>query len=233
MDNRLDTRPHVLITGGTRGIGRAVADELAATHHLLIGGRDRDAVDAVVASYPSAEPFVADLTSEDDVAAAAPGVDRLDALVHSAGITAMGTVEDLARATWREVFEVNVVAVADLTARLLPALRRAHGQVVLINSGSGFFTSPGNSVYSASKFALRAFSDTLREEEREHGVRVTSIHPGKVDTDMQRQIVDHQGGDYRADSYLTPESVARAVVFALSATPEAQVESLNVRPMGR
>ncbi|OMH35215.1 short chain dehydrogenase [Tersicoccus sp. Bi-70] len=227
----MDNRPHVLITGGTRGIGRAVAEELAPTHHLLIGGRDRDLAAAVAASFPSAEPFVADLTSGDDVAAAAGRIDRLDALVHSAGITAMGTVEELSRQTWREILEVNVVAVADLTSRLLPALRRARGQVVLINSGSGFFTNPGNSVYSASKFALRAFADTLREEERQHGVRVTSIHPGKVDTDMQRQIVGHQGGDYRADAYLTPESVARAVVFALGATPEAQVESLNVRPM--
>ncbi|GGC86862.1 short chain dehydrogenase [Tersicoccus solisilvae] len=229
----MDDRPHVLITGGTRGIGRAVAEQLAATHHLMIGGRDRDRTAEAAAAYPSAEPFVADLTSEQDVAAAAGRIDRLDALVHSAGITSLGTVEELTRQTWREVLEVNVVAVADLTSRLLPALRRARGQVVLINSGSGFFTNPGNSVYSASKFALRAFADTLREEERRHGIRVTSLHPGKVDTDMQRQIVEHQGEAYRTDAYLTPQSVARAVVFALTATPEAQVESLSVRPMTR
>ncbi|OMH29293.1 short chain dehydrogenase [Tersicoccus phoenicis] len=227
----MDNRPHVLITGGTRGIGYAVAEELAATHHLLIGGRDPERVAAVAAGFPSAEPFVADLTSESDVAHAAERVGRLDALVHSAGITVLGAVEDLTRQAWREVLEVNVVAVADLTRRLLPALRRTSGQIVLINSGSGFVTSPGNSVYSASKFALRALADTLREEERAHGVRVTSIHPGKVDTDMQRQIVDHQGGDYDAGAYLTSASVARAVAFALAATPEAQIESLSVRPM--
>lgn len=136
---------------------------------------------ALVDELPSAAPFVCDLTDEASVAAAAGAIDRLDVLVHSAGLSSHGTLAETPAEDWRRLYEMNVVAVATLTRLLLPRLREAHGQVVTINSGSGFTSKPGNGVYSASKFALRALTDALREEER-GTVRVSSIHPGRVDT---------------------------------------------------
>lgn len=228
------TRPVALVTGGARGIGRAVCLRLAATHHLLVGGRDeqsvQNVVDEVVAAGGSAEPFVTELTDEAAVTRAAQTVERLDVLVHSAGIATHATIEDAPLDDWRRVFEVNVVAVAGLTRALLPQLRAAQGQVVTINSGSGFFSRPGNAVYSASKFALRAFTDALREEERGR-VRVSSVHPGRVDTDMQVELQAALGRDYVASDHLRPESVAEAVALAVLASPEAMVETVSIRPV--
>ena len=134
------------------------------------------------------------------------------------------------RALWREVFETNVFAVADLTRLLLPALEATRGIVVAINSGAGFFSSPGGRVYAGSKFALRALTDALREEMRGK-VRVCSIHPGRTDTDMQRELQAAMGNEhYDGARYVAPESVAAAVRLAVDTPDNATIEQLSIRP---
>ena len=121
----------------------------------------------------------------------------------------------------------------DLIRQLLPKLRATHGDIVAINSGSGHRSRPGSAPYCASKFALRAITDALREEER-GVVRVTSVHPGRVDTDMQREIQAEKGmapEDYDGAIYVQPESIAAAVRTAIDATPECTVEEIRVRPV--
>lgn len=230
-------RPVALVTGGSRGIGRAVAMELGRDHHVLVGATSEEAAAAVIAELPSAEPFVADLTDPDQVRRAVagafpsladdPAARPLDVLVHSAGIWASSTVADADRGEWSRLLDVNVVAVVDLTSLLLPALRRAGGTVVAVNSGSGYHSGAGQGLYSASKFALRAVTDALREEERGR-VRVSSVHPGRVDTDMQVQI---QGADgYDGSRYVHPDSIARAVRHCVDAGDDCTVEEITVRP---
>ncbi|WP_375387656.1 SDR family oxidoreductase [uncultured Amnibacterium sp.] len=215
-----------LVTGASRGIGRAVAQDLGRTHHVLVGGRTAASVAAVVAALPSAEPFVADLA----VDPVPPLPRRLDVLVHSAGLDSSGRVADTDRAEWDRVLGVNVVAVADLTRAALPALRAAQGLVVTINSGAGLVAAPGGAVYAASKFALRAFADALREEERTAGVRVSSVHPGRTDSDMQRAKVQGEGGVYDTRYYLDPADVAAVVRAVVDLPPGGTVETVSVRP---
>jgi NADP-dependent 3-hydroxy acid dehydrogenase YdfG len=226
----LDLRPLALVTGASRGIGAAVARALAPGHDLLLGGRDTSALEALADELPGARPWPVELTDTASLAEAVGGIERLDVLVHSAGMTALGTVADTPVATWRRQFEVNVVAVAELTRLLLPALRAARGRVVLLNSGAGLSASPGWASYAASKFALKAFADALRAEEAENGLRVTSVHPGRVDTEMQRGVVAQEGGEYRAETYLRPESVAGAVLLAVTAPDDAALTELVLRP---
>lgn len=229
-ENRpMDKTRRILITGGTRGIGRAVAAALAADHHVVVGGRHAAAVDEVVAQLPQASPFVCDLTDEADTARAVSDLGPVDGVVHSAGVALLGPVDEMSRDQWRSVFEINVVAVADLTRLLLPGLRERQGQVIFINSGSGLRSWPDSSVYCASKFALTALADALREEERGR-VRVSSIHPGRVDTDMQRELQAALGRPYRAADHLTATSVAALVRAAVVATPEASVDTVSIRP---
>ena len=131
------------------------------------------------------------------------------------------------------MLDLNVVAQVDLIRQLLPKLRATHGDIVAINSGSGHRSRPGSAPYCASKFALRAITDALREEER-GVVRVTSVHPGRVDTDMQREIQAEKGmapEDYDGAIYVQPESIAAAVRTAIDAKPECTVEEIRVRPV--
>ena len=195
-----------------------------------MGGRDAARVGELVAELHDAAPFVCDLTDEGALAAACAGIGRLDVLVHSAGIGRSNDIGVASRALWREVFETNVFAVADLTRLLLPALEAARGIVVAINSGAGFFSSPGGGVYAGSKFALRALTDALREEMRGK-VRVCSIHPGRTDTDMQRELQAAMGNEhYDGARYVAPESVAAAVRLAVDTPDNATIEQLSIRP---
>ncbi|MBM7458866.1 SDR family oxidoreductase [Rhodococcus coprophilus] len=221
-------RPTALITGGGRGLGAAIARELAPTHDLLLGGRRRNSLDAVLAELPGATAWPVDLLDHDAVAAATADIDRLDVLVHNAGIADLGTIADANAAQWRDTFESNVVAVVELTRLLLPALRAASGHVVLINSGAGLRANAGWGAYAASKFALRAFGDALRLEEP--SLRVTSVHPGRIDTDMQRAIVATEGGEYDPERFLKPGTVARAVRQAVETPRDAQPTEIVLRP---
>ncbi|WP_298075691.1 SDR family oxidoreductase [uncultured Corynebacterium sp.] len=228
MDRRI-----ALITGGTRGIGLAIARELQDDYHLIIGGSSEKAHD-VASQFPSAQGFVANLADTEGIgtAVAELGLDSLDVLVHSAGVVAHDPVTETTPKQWKHAFDINLFAVAEITRQLLGALQAAHGTVVTINSGAGYRSSVGFGPYATTKFALRAYTDALREEQRDK-IRVSSIHPGKVDSDMQRQIQTHRGvaeADYDETQYLRPESVAKAVRLAIDATDDAMVESLTIRP---
>ena len=224
------SRPVALVTGASRGIGRAIALALSPTHHVLVGGRDSELVDQVVAELESGAPFLADLTDEAAVTAAVAGIDHLDVLVHSAGAVAFGPLADSTTAEWRELLELNVIAPATLTRVLLPALRRAHGLVVFLNSGAGLTSNRGFAVYAASKFALTALADALRQDERGR-LRVTSIHPGRVATDMQAQLTALEGQPYIPDAHLDPSDVARAVRLAVDLPSDASLDAVRINPV--
>ena len=156
---------------------------------------------------------------------------ELDVLVHNAGVLYPGRVSESIAEQWRASFEVNVTGAVALTLALLPALRAAGGHVVFINSGAGQKVSPGMASYSASKFALRAFADSLRADEP--SLRVTSIFPGRTDTEMQRDLVAYESdgvGEYDATKFLKPETVAGLVATAVTTPPDGRVHEIVVRP---
>jgi NADP-dependent 3-hydroxy acid dehydrogenase YdfG len=223
-------RPLALVTGASRGIGAATARALAADFDVLLGGRDEAALKAMAAELPGARPWPVELTDTGQLARAVAGIDRLNVLVHAAGGITISSLADTPADAWRRTLDVNVVAVAELTRLLLPALRAAAGRVVLVNSGQGHRASAHWGAYAASKFALRAYADVLRAEEAGRGVRVTSVFPGRTGTDMQREVRAAEGGEYQPDRYLRAETVADAIRYAITAPPDALVEEVTVRP---
>ncbi|OBK61724.1 short chain dehydrogenase [Mycobacterium colombiense] len=222
--------PNALITGAGGGIGSAIATALAPTHTLLLAGRPSDRLDAV-AQRLGATTFPLDLTDSGDIEAACEIVDELDVLVHNAGLAIPGSVADSNVDEWRATFAVNVFGPVELTLALLPALRRARGQVVFINSGAGRTASRDMASYSSSKFALRAFADSLRSDEPQ--LRVTTVYPGRTDSDMQRELIEFEGGTYDPAKFLKPETVAAAVAHAVATPRDGHMHEVVLRPAGR
>lgn len=218
-----------LITGASRGIGAAIADALAPTHSLLLAGRPSSALHAT-AERLGATALPLDVTDPDTIADATAAIAELDVLVHNAGISLPGRVAESTAEQWRTTFDVNVIGAVAVTLALLPALRNGAGQVVFINSGAGRTASTNMASYSASKFALRAFADSLRLSEP--SLRVTTVYPGRTDTDMQRELVSYEGGDYDPDKFLRAATVAAAVAQAVGTPADGHLHEVVLRPRG-
>ncbi|HET7196880.1 MAG TPA: SDR family oxidoreductase [Nocardioides sp.] len=225
--------PTHLITGAGSGIGEAVARTLRDRgDRLLLLSRSGERAAQLAAEFPDAETIVADLADPaglEQVLTRADLPDRLDSLLHVAGAVELSAVAALPVGQLREQLDVNLVAPAVLTRACLPALRGAQGTVVFVNSTSGLRANPAWSAYAASKFGLRGFADALRAEEAEHGVRVTSVFPSRTATPMQEKVHDQEGKDYDASDWITPETVADAIVHVLDVPPEATIPELVVK----
>lgn len=226
--------PTHLITGAGAGIGAAVAKALAGRgDELVLVARNEARAHRLREEYPGCRTLVADLAEPLALADALaeqelPG--RLDSLVHVAGVVELGPVSEQSATVWRRTMDVNVLAPAELTRLCLPALRASRGHVVLVNSGAGLRANPGWSSYAASKHALRALADSLRGEERQAGVRVTSVFPGRVATAMQAKVHDQEGKEYDPTDWIAPESVATAVLTALDLPRDAEMTDVTVSP---
>ncbi|MDT0269426.1 SDR family oxidoreductase [Streptomyces sp. DSM 44915] len=225
-----------VITGAGSGIGAAVAERLLERgDEVWLWARDAGRAKELRERFPGARSLVGDLAEPERLSWAlghqAPP-DRIDGLVHCAGVVELADVGDLTPRTWQSVLAVNLVAPAELTRLLLPQLRTARGQVVFVNSGAGLTAHPQWSVYAASKHGLRALADALRGEERAAGVRVTTVYPGRTATPMQRKVHQQEGREYDPERWMTPASVAATVLAALDLPRDAEITDLQVRPAG-
>jgi len=223
-----------LITGAGSGIGEALADKLTARgDELWLLVRDAGRAAQLRDRFPGAQTLVGDLADPARLSWAFSHQSvppQLDSLIHVAGIVELGSVADTPVATWQQQLNVNAVAPAELTRLMLPALRTARGHVVFVNSGAGLRVSPEWGSYGASKFAVRAIADALREEERPYGVRVTTVYPGRTATPMQEKVHQQEGAAYDAARWIHPASVATAIVAALDLPRDAELTELTVRP---
>ena len=219
-----------LVTGAGSGIGQAVADVLHARgDELLLVARSEERAGDLGERYDGATVLVADLADASSIAALELP-DELDSVVHGAGMVDLAPVAELTTDQWRAHIDVNLLAPVELTRLALPALRSAKGTVVLVNSGAGLRAHPTWSAYAASKFGLRAFADALRQEEAGHGVRVTSVFPGRTATPMQRRVHDQEGREYDAADWIEAATVATAVVQVLDLPRNATVPDLTISP---
>jgi NADP-dependent 3-hydroxy acid dehydrogenase YdfG len=221
-----------LVTGASSGIGLAIATALMRAGATV----------ACVSRHPassapsgSAVPIAADLSDESGVEHLLDVVHReftrLDCLIHSAGVITLGRVQDLDVGSLDMQYRLNVRAPYVITRSLLPLLISGRGHIVFVNSSAGLVARAGTSQYAASKHALKALADSLRDEVHADGVRVLSIYPGRTATPMQERVTRMEGGTYNPEVCLQPEDVASIVMNALALPANAEVKDISIRPM--
>ena len=223
------------MTGASQGIGAAIAVALAdAGWTIYAVARRRDALNRLADSRPDGRivPAPADLTDDQDVVRLAQLVSAsgpIGVLVHAAGRLGRGSVSETDPESLAEMLKTNFVAPYALTRALLALLPRGSSLVVL-NSSQGVRATGGTAAYAASKHALKGFTDALRDEISERGIRVTSIYPGRTATPGQAQLYDAMSMPYHPDVLLQPESIAQLVLAIVELPPTAEVTDIYVRP---
>lgn len=227
------------ITGASSGIGKAVASALfvrGAT--LCLIGRDMGSLKAVSGGMPQTalgvRCYKADLTLDEDIErlyeCIKNDIGYLDILVHSAGVFSMSGFMGASIYELDRQYMVNLRAPYLLTKSFLPMLKSRRGQIVFINSTAGKVAGKNLSQYAATKHALKAVADSLREEVNEAGVRVLSVYPGRTATPMQAIVHKMEDKAYRPERMLQPEDVAEVIASALALPETAEVTDINIRP---
>lgn len=221
-----------VITGAGSGIGGVLAATLRERgDRLVLPVRSSERADDLRADFPEAELVVADLASAEAAGTIAEVAgDRIDGVVHAAGVVDVASVAETEADSLAQTVQVNLVAPMLLTQRLLEPVRRARGTHVFVNSGSGLRANPQWASYNASKFGLRGFADALRQEEAEHGVRVSTVYPGRTATRMQQRVHAQEGKDYDPEAWIRPETVAEEIVRVLDLGRDATIPDVVIRP---
>ena len=223
----------ILITGASRGIGRAIAVKLAGPgKSLLLHGRDRKALEetGMQADRAGAKtlllPF--DLAGPEQVEALVRevAVAPLDVLVNNAGVSYVAPLADQTLVEWQETLAVNVTAPFLLCRGLIPVMPQGGSIVNLISSAGKAGISTWSS-YCMSKFALDGFAKAIREEFRAKGIRVINVYPSATDT----TIWDTVPGNWPREKMMKPENVADAVAWALAQPPNVLVEDITIGPI--
>lgn len=221
---------HVVVTGATGGIGSAMVAMFAGRgDDVFAMARPSPSLDALCAAT-SAVAAPVDLLRPSELPAALHDLDRVDALVHAAGVSEVATVEDTSPDLWQQTMAINVTGPAELTRALLPALRAARGRVVFINAVAGLHGVPRWSAYAASKAALTELADSLRLEEAVHGVRVTSIYPGGIATELLRKVRGGFGRAFDPALCVSPATLAAVLATVLDAPADVDITGIDLQP---
>ncbi len=231
-----------IVTGASSGIGRAISIILARKGVILcMLGRSRERLASVLKEVkefsPRSRSYSVDLSSSEDIRKLKDLIEtdmgRVDILIHSAGIFHMGSIENSPIEEFDELYKINVRAPYLLSQVFLPNIRLQKGQIIFINSSVGLKAKANLASYSATKHALKAVADSLRDEVNEQGVKVITVFPGRTATPMQEAVIEKEGitdKESILSRLLQPEDVAITVLNLLSLPQTAEVTDINIRP---
>lgn len=226
---------YALITGGSRGLGKATALALAAEGvNVAITGRNLENlkstakeiealgvksayIDFDVSDIDEVNQAVQDLTAQ---------FGKFDILINNAGIASFGTVNDMDPADWTKIIQTNVLGTYYVTKAILPQLiEKNEGDIINISSTAGLNGSATTSAYSASKFAVIGFSDSLMREVRKNNIRVCTLTPSTIASDMSKEL---QLTDGNPDTVLQPEDFAELIIANLKLPRRAMLRSASL-----
>jgi NADP-dependent 3-hydroxy acid dehydrogenase YdfG len=234
-----------LVTGASSGIGAATAELLAREGAVVaVVARRADRLDALVqriqAAGGRAAAFPADIAIDEEAIGVGERVlarhGRIDILVNSAGIMRPGAVETSDPSHWREMIDINLLATMNLSRAVLPGMReRGDGHIVIVSSTAGRYVGTRHGGYTASKHAVNAFAETMRQEVAQFGIRVTIVEPGATTTEVALSIPDPQARaaliqHVTKEGSMLPEDVGGAIIFSLRQPPNVNVREIWLAP---
>lgn len=232
-----------IVTGASSGIGEATAEALAdegAT--TVLAARRVDELESLADRIRSdgGEALVVptDVSDEKDIDELVERVKddcgRIDILVNNAGVMLLEPLERADRANLRQMVEVNLLGLMNLTHAVLPVMQaQGDGHIVNVSSVAGRLASANASGYNATKFGVNGFTEALRQEVAADGVRTTIIEPGAVETELPSHIPDDQVLERLSEAYtsmLDPDDIARSIVYATTQPEHVSVNELLIRP---
>lgn len=239
----MNTKPRrqltAIITGASRGIGKAMAQALSVHGaNIILAGRSIDNLNTVLTELPAhtgkTHCMTLDLADSEDierfVRCVKKRMGQVDILVHCAAIYRSGTWIESSIDDFDELYRTNIRGSYALTKYLLPLLIKSHGDVVFINSSVTAFSGANVGQYAATKHALTGLANSLRAEVNQEGVRILSVYPGRTATPLQETIHQDECKQYLPDSLLQPSDIADMVVACLTLPDTAEVTELHIRP---
>lgn len=244
MSNQL-TGKVAIVTGASSGIGEAAAIALAAAGaKVAIAARRADRLDTLAqriqAAGGEALAIVADVADEAQVQAMVQQTQarwgQVDILINNAGVMLLGNIDGANTEDWRRMMNINVLGLMYATHAVLPLMKaQGSGHIVNISSVAGRVANAGTGVYNASKWAVNAFSESLRKEVYTNHIRVTIIEPGLVDTELPTHVTDPAAKERTAAFYgslknLASEDIANAILYAVLQPPHVNVNEILIRP---
>jgi short-subunit dehydrogenase len=228
-------KKNILITGASRGIGRAIAQRLGKSHNVAVFARDASALQSLQKEIPGCIVLPGDITREEDVKSSVESAQkafgRIDVLVNNAGIGTFKRADQFSLEEFRAIYQVNVEGTFLFTKYVLPAMiQNKAGQIINISSVAGLNGFKGGSAYAASKFAVNGFTESLREDVKEFGIAVSAVCPGSVATDFG-------GGSAAAllakDYAMTPDDVAATVEYLVNESETVNAKLIELKPRRR
>ena len=229
----MPSRPTALVTGASRGIGRAVALRLAGTHDIVAAARSARDLDALAAEVRGAggrcEALVLDVADAAAVAATLTGR-QVDVLVNNAGVGVLKPLLELTSDEWQAMVNVNLNALYHVTRAVLPGMvERGRGHVVIVGSIAGRSAFVGGAGYAATKHAAMGFAESLMLEVRDAGVKVSIVNPGSVSTSFGEAAGSAPPAAAGSKGQLRAEDVAAAVAAVVETPPEVLLHRVEVR----
>ncbi|WP_392532375.1 SDR family oxidoreductase [Nostoc sp. C117] len=234
-----------IITGASSGIGEATAIALSIEGaKVVITARRSDRLEAIAQKIREKGgqvlPIVADISDEAQVQRVIEQTqakwETVDILINNAGVMLLGPIEGADTEDWRRMFNLNVLGLLYGIHRVLPIMKaQGSGHIINLSSVTGRWVKAGFAVYSATKWSINVISEALRQEVYKHNIRVTSIQPGLVETELINHITNPQAKQnaenyYQSMKNLSSEDIANAIVYALTQPPHVNINEILVRP---
>ena len=217
----------ILITGASDGIGKAIALRLAKDgHKLLLCGRDKERLQGVANQCgEGAQIFVFNINDHDARNAELEKIENLDVLINNAGIwQKLGELETVSDQDIMDIINTNLTSQIILTKKLLPLIKSSKGTIVNIISKSGIAAQAGQSVYTASKYGMRGFTEVLREDVKKEGVRVLGVYQSGTNT----QMFSKAGDNLPVEEFTEPEDLADLVAYMINSPDKLIIQDVRV-----